>query len=70
MPRRDGTGPMGNGPLGRGRGGCQRMGVGNHFNISFGNTFAQPKTLEKQAECLEAQAANLRNLASQNRKAE
>ncbi|CUH95344.1 hypothetical protein P22_1414 [Propionispora sp. 2/2-37] len=81
MPRGDGTGPMGNGPLGRGRGGCQRMGFGNRFGTGFGrgrqggfgfagNTSAMPEPLEEQAERLEAQAANLRNLARQNRKAE
>lgn len=81
MPRGDGTGPMGNGPLGRGRGGCQRMGFGNQFDTDFGrgrqrgfgfsgNAPAVPETLEEQAKRLEAQAANLRNLAKQNRIAE
>lgn len=82
MPRGDGTGPMGNGPLGRGRGGCQRMGFGNGFGTGFGRVLqggfgftgsaapAVPETLEAQAERLEAQATNLRNLAKQNRKAE
>ena len=77
MPRGDGTGPLGNGPLGRGRGGCQRMGFGNGFGRGiqggFGfasSTLAVPETLESQAERLETQAANLRNLAKQNRNAE
>lgn len=80
MPRGDGTGPRGTGPLGRGRG-CQRMGFGNSFGAGLGrgmqggfgmanNTPAMPETLESQAERLEAQAANLRNLAKQNRKTE
>ncbi|WP_425058112.1 hypothetical protein SCACP_27610 [Sporomusa carbonis] len=81
MPRRDGTGPWGTGPFGRGRGGCQQMGFGNGFGAGFGrgiqsgfgfasNAPAVPETLEAQAERLEAQAAYLRNLAKQNRKAE
>lgn len=81
MPRGDGTGPMGNGPLGRGRGGCQRMGFGNRFGAGFGRGMqggfgfagsnpAMPESLEEHAERLEAQAASLRSLAKQNRKAE
>ena len=78
MPRGDGTGPWGTGPLGRGRGGCQRMGFGNGFGcgrqggFSFASNTAPlvPETMEAQAERLEAQAANLRNLAKQNRKIE
>ncbi|MDD4601652.1 hypothetical protein SDC9_11424 [bioreactor metagenome] len=72
MPRGDGTGPMGNGPLSRGRGGCQRMnGYIRNTQDGFGLTNgapAAPESLESQAERLEAQAATLRNLAKQNRK--
>ncbi|MDF2569048.1 MAG: hypothetical protein K0R55_652 [Sporomusa sp.] len=73
MPRGDGTGPWGNGPLGRGRGGgCLGFGFNNgpgrsipNFSGSAANNQA---TLEDQAARLEEQAANLRNLARQNRK--
>lgn len=76
MPRGDGTGP-----LGRGRGGCRQLGVGNRFGIGLGrgmqggfgfagNAPARTETWEEQAERLEARAANLRNLAKQNRQAE
>lgn len=77
MPRGDGTGPMGNGPLGRGRGGCQRMGFGNRFGAGFGRgmqggfSFAgNNPAMPEQAKRLAAQAASLRSLANQNRKAE
>ena len=76
MPRGDGSGPMGNGPLGRGRGGCQRMAAGNQFGIGFGRSrqgglyTATPKSLEEQAQHLEAQAATLRSRAAQRHKAE
>jgi hypothetical protein len=57
------------------------MGFGNRFGIGLGrgrqggfdfagNATAVPETLEEQAERLKAQAANLRNLANQNRIAE
>ena len=35
MPRGDGTGPWGTGPVGRGRGGCQPMGFFNQFGLGF-----------------------------------
>lgn len=78
MPRGDGTGPWGAGPLSHGRGSCQRMGFGNGFGrgrqsgFSFSTNTASlaPETMEAQAERLETQAANLRNLAKQNRKTE
>lgn len=78
MPKGDGTGPWGTGPLGRRRGGCQRMGFGNGFGrgmrggFSFTTNTASlaPETMEAQAERLEAQAVNLRNLAKKNRKTE
>lgn len=80
MPRGDGTGPISYGFLGRRRGGCQRMGFSNRFgtgiscgdthggSIFSGNHSVTPESLEKQAERLEAQAANLRNMAKQSRK--
>jgi hypothetical protein len=79
MPRGNGTGPWGNGPLGHGRGSCQRMRGGNGLGTGFirgrhcrifASAPSLPETLEAQAERLEEQAANLRNLANQNRKAE
>ncbi len=79
MPRRDGTGPWGNYAQGRGRGGCQWLGFGNGFGGSFSRNIqggfgdgvsAAPDMLEAQAERLEAQAAKLRNLVKQSRKAE
>lgn len=74
MPRGDGTGPRGNGPLVRGRIGCRKIGFGNGFGrgMQCGYGFASvlaPETLESHAERLEAQAAHLRNLAKQNSKA-
>lgn len=81
MPRGDGTGPWGSGPVGRGRGGClgfgrgfgfgrgMRGGLGSGFEF-VGNTAVDPEVLEQQATCLEKQAASLRSLANQNRKAE
>ncbi|MGI6092039.1 MAG: DUF5320 domain-containing protein [Veillonellaceae bacterium] len=79
MPRGDGTGPLGTGPQGRRRGGCQQMGFGNGLGSGLGrrlqnafgmfnNTANRPESLESQAEKLEAQAAHLRNLTKQNRK--
>lgn len=72
MPRGDGTGPWGTGPIGRRRGGCQPMVSFNRCGLGFGritrqvgmqsgfnfasNTPAAPETLETQAEYLEAQA--------------
>lgn len=72
MPRGDGTGPLGTGPIGRRRGGCQPMGFFNRCGLGFGrinrqvgmqsgfdfanNAPAAPETLETQAEFLEAQA--------------
>ncbi|VBB08370.1 Hypothetical protein LUCI_3642 [Lucifera butyrica] len=81
MPRGDGTGPWGTRPFGRGRGGCpgfvrgfgfgrgMRGGIGRGFEFA-GNPAVNPDVLEDQAARLEEQAAYLRNLAKQNRKAE
>jgi hypothetical protein len=81
MPRGDGTGPWGSGPIGRGRVGClgfdrgfgfgrgMRGGLGRGFGFA-GNAITNPDTLEDQAARLEEQAAILRNLVKQNRKAE
>lgn len=80
-----GTGPAGRGRggcatfLGNGLGqgmqggfgfGRWTQAFGNRRGGFFSNTFTAPETLEAQAEQLEAQAANLRNLAKQNRKAD
>jgi hypothetical protein len=81
MPRGDGTGPWGAGPMGWGRGGCQGMGFRAGFGRGMrsgqgrgfcfaGNTAVNPEILDAQAARLEEQAANLRSLAKQNRKAE
>ncbi len=35
MPRGDGTGPWGTGPMGRGRGGCQPLEFSNRFGLGF-----------------------------------
>lgn len=72
MPRGDGTGPLGNGPLVRGRGGCQGFGFSNNIGRGMRSCFRSftqtPETLEERAIRLEEQAAILRNLARQNRK--
>jgi len=73
MPRRDGTGPLGNGPMGRGLGSCQGTGLRRNIRGVFGfgsNSAMNQKSLEVQAAHLEEQAASLRNIAKQNRKAE
>jgi hypothetical protein len=77
MPRGDGTGPLGRGPIGRGRGGCMGFsrgfgfgrGMGRGFGIA-GNAVTSPGEMEEQATHLEAAAAILRNLAKQNRPVE
>lgn len=69
MPRGDGTGPLGNGPIGRGRSNCQGMNFGRRVGGMFGfsgNNSANQSSLESQAAQLEEQAANLRKLAKQN----
>lgn len=74
MPRENQAASWGNGPQCRRRGSCQRMGYG--FGRGFcrtpheieGSTSHIPiaiETIEAQAERLEVQAANLRNLAKQ-----
>lgn len=77
MPRGDGTGPLGNGPIGRGRGACRQTGFSGGFGFGngmqggfFGNTPTTPESLEAQADRLESQAATLRKLAKQDRKSE
>ncbi len=75
MPRGDGTGALGTGPIGRGRGGCQSrgMGLGGGFGrgmrrgLGFADDSLASETLETKARCLEEQAANLRSLAQRNR---
>lgn len=80
MPRGDRTGPWGIRSMGYGRGGLG-MGFGARFGRCLQNGFGPwygftdnaittPETLEAQALRLEEQAAKLRNLAEQNRKAE
>lgn len=75
MPRGDGTGPLGNGPLGWGRGGCSigrglGLGLGLGRGARYGLTQVSPVNitsadeLEAKAQRLEEQAANLRNLAN------
>jgi len=61
MPRGDGTGPMGTGPMGRSRKNVQRC-QGNMSGFSGINS-AKQDSLEEQATRLEEQAANLRKLA-------
>ena len=78
MPRGDGTGPWGTGPIGRGLGGRQRLnfefssGFGRRRGLCFAQNIPAPsaEALKTQAERLETQAAYLRNLAKQNNKAE
>ncbi|MDR3565919.1 MAG: DUF5320 family protein [Negativicutes bacterium] len=81
MPIGDGTGPLGGGFIGRGRGGCLGFSRGFGFGRGMrggarrgfgfgGNAGANPDGLENKAARLEEQAAKLRNLAKQNRKAE
>ncbi|MEN6565927.1 MAG: 4Fe-4S binding protein [Veillonellales bacterium] len=75
MPRGDGTGPLGSGPRGRGRGGCQKMGLNTNLGrntrggsrVSNNNIITNQESLEIQAARLEEQASVLRNLATQNR---
>jgi len=69
MPRGDGTGPMGNGPIGRGRNSGQGMGSGRQSGMMNTNSTNQG-SLEDQAARLEEQAANLRKRATQNSKTE
>ena len=65
MPRGDRTGPMGNGPIGRGRNNNQRM--NSRCQSGMVNTNAtNQSSLEEQATQLEEQAAKLRKLANQN----
>lgn len=76
MPRGDGTGPLGTGPVGRG--GCLGLGRGFGFGRRLrgrgvglaDSTVKSPDVLEEQAARMEEQAASLRNLAKQNRRAE
>ena len=67
MPRGDGTGPMGMGPLGRGRGGCMTANLGFGRGMGGGfigrGRFADPQTMESQAELLQQQAERLRSQA-------
>ncbi|BBB89652.1 MAG TPA: DUF5320 domain-containing protein [Methylomusa anaerophila] len=85
MPRGDGTGPWGTGSMDQMCGNCRGMGIfsgfvrgmrggfGRGFGRCFGlagNTATNPEVLKEQAARLEEQAANLRNLASKNRKVE
>jgi len=72
MPRGDGTGPLGNGPMGRGRSNCQGKSFGRPGGmLGFTGTNSRNQvSLEDQAAQLEEQAANLRKLAKQNSKAE
>ena len=72
MPRGDGTGPLGNGPMGRGRGNCQGMSFGRRGGLFgfAGNNSVNQGYLENQAARLEEQAGNLRKLAKQNSKGE
>lgn len=76
MPRRDGTGPNGVGPMRRGS--CLGFGRGFGFGgrctsgrlgVADNHTIAS-ENLEKQAARLEQQATALRNLAKQTRIAE
>lgn len=59
MPRRDGTGPMGQGPLtGRGLGPCARgSAFGRGMGRGFGPRYAEPAALtkEEQKKVLEAE---------------
>ena len=68
MPRGDGTGPWGTGPIGRGRGGCLGFGFGRGMRggMGRGSGFAcsapmNQDTVEDQVARLEEQAANLRS---------
>ncbi|MBP2625868.1 MAG: hypothetical protein H6Q68_579 [Firmicutes bacterium] len=70
MPRRDGSGPLGNGPMRRGCSNCQGMSFGRLVGMFgfTGTNSAKQGSLEDQAARLEEQAANLRKLAKQNSK--
>jgi hypothetical protein len=72
MPRGDGTGPLGNGPMGRGHSNCQGMSVGRQGGILgfTGTNSARQGSLEEQATRLEEQAAKLRKTAKQISKGE
>ena len=67
MPRGDGTGPMGMGPMGRGRGGCMtgNRGFGGGMGCGFvgRGRFTDPQTMESQAELLQQPAERLRSQA-------
>ncbi|MEG6584861.1 hypothetical protein [Dendrosporobacter sp. 1207_IL3150] len=69
MPRGDGTGPSGHGPLGRGRSCRQSSGLGNRMGRGLNSNcgaYEGTQTLEEQAKRLESQAAKLRNIAKEN----
>lgn len=68
MPRGDGTGPLGNGPMGSGRNNCQGMSAVRQKGMGKNNntTSTKDESLEEQAARLEEQARNLRNLAKKN----
>ena len=64
MPRGDGTGPLGKGPMGSGRNNCQGMNKGMGRNATTRPT--SQRSLEEEAALLEEKAANLRKLAKEN----
>lgn len=66
MPRGDGTGPLGKGPMGSGRSNCQGMKSGRQSGINKNATSTNQGSLEEQATKLEEKAANLRKLAKEN----
>ena len=67
MPKGDGTGPIGNGSMGRGRSNCQNISSARQGGILGATHVNSTKqgSLEEQAAQLEKQAANLRKLAKQ-----
>lgn len=68
MPRGDGTGPLGNGPMRNSRKNCQGMNSGRQGTLNSSITTHATKhiSLEEQAMRLEEEAAKLRKLAQQN----
>ncbi len=68
MPRGDGTGPTGTGPMGRGRasGQCSVSGRQGAGTKAMNSNSTNQVSLEEQATKLEEKAATLRKLAKQN----
>ncbi len=63
MPNKDGTGPLGNGPMGRGMGPCgrglRRGGYGRNFGGGLPRWAAAPATLAPEMQDVKARLAEI-----------